>query len=160
MMRWTLVTFLLVSFLFGFAADASACWSPKKPERQLASLTNRTRDNHEKRVLKFDDDLSKAARVQSKRMARRGLLFHNDYDSMNDLIGGTWALVGENVGNGSVLREIQGAFMHSPDHRRNVLYKTWRKVGVGVIRKDDRFWVTVLFASTGTVEAKVGGSNC
>lgn len=160
MTRWTLVTFLLVSFLFGLAPDASACWSPRTHERRLASMTNRTRANHERRHLKFDDDLSKAARVQSSRMARRGQLFHNDYESMNDLIGGTWALVGENVGNGSVLREIQGAFMHSPDHRKNVLYKTWRKVGVGVVRKDDRFWVTVLFASTGSVEAKVGGSTC
>jgi 2-pyrone-4,6-dicarboxylate lactonase len=26
--------------------------------------------------------------------------------------------------------------------------------------KDDRYWVTVLFASTGTVKAKVGGTSC
>ena len=160
MKRWALVAFVIGSSLIGLAPEASACWSPQSQERKFASMTNQTRVNHERRQLRFNDDLSKAARLQSRRMAHRGHLFHNDYESMSQLIEGTWSLVGENVGNGSILRQIQRAFMASPEHRENILHKTWRKVGVGVVHKDDRYWVTVLFASTGTVKAKVGGATC
>src|SRR6188768_774582 len=99
MKRSAVVTFLVGSSLIGLAPQASACWSPQTQERQFSSMTNRTRVNHDRRQLKFNDDLSKAARLHSRRMARRGTLFHNDYETMSHLIGGTWDLVGENVGN-------------------------------------------------------------
>jgi uncharacterized protein YkwD len=160
MKRWALVLLLLGSFIVGIAPEASACWSTKSSERRLSALTNEARGDHGRQQLRFNDELSKAARAHSRRMARRGHLFHNSYDTMSTLIEGTWGTLGENLGSGGTIPSIQQAFMDSDPHRHNLLDRGWRKIGVGVVRKDDRLWVTVLFTDPGKVWAKVGGADC
>ena len=159
MKRW-LVLMLVGSVLLGFAPHASACWSTKSSERNLTALTNQTRMDLGRESLHFNEDLSRAARAHSRRMARRGYLFHNSYDTMSLLVGGTWASLGENVGSGGTIPAIHQAFMDSDGHRKNLLDRTWHKIGVGVVRKDERLWVTVFFTDPGKVWAKVGGPDC
>ncbi len=56
----------------------------------------------------------------------------------------TW---GENIAlsSGSI-RDIEKAFMHSPEHRANILDPCFKHVAIGVVRDDNgTAWVTVFF---------------
>jgi uncharacterized protein YkwD len=155
-----LIVLLIATIMLGTAPEALACWAPKASERKLATLTNRARINHDRRRLKVSDALSKAARVHSRRMARRGYLFHNTLAGFESLLGGSWNRIGENVGSGSRVRQIHRAFMDSPAHRDNILATGWRKLGTGTVRRDGVLWVTVLFTDAGPVRSKVGARSC
>ena len=160
MRRQALIAPLIAATILATAPEAVACWAPKASERKLATLTNRARDNHDRRRLAVSDALSKAARVHSRRMARRGYLFHNTLASFERLLGGSWDRIGENVGYGSRVRQIHRAFMDSSAHRDNLLGTGWRKLGTGTVRKSGVLWVTVLFADGGRVRSKVGAPSC
>ena len=64
--------------------------------------------------------------------------------------------LGQNVGCGSMgsdgitasVRRIQNAFMRSPGHRRNILYRKANLFGVGTHIRNDIIWVTVNFEQT------------
>jgi uncharacterized protein YkwD len=157
--RLLLTSFIGSLFLLYGAPEAIACWSSRTQERHLVHLTDQTRVAHERPALRYSAALSKAARVHSRRMAERNRLYHNTYATISTLLGGSWTKLGENVGNGSRIRTIQRAFMRSPEHRENIL-GSWRKLGVGIVHQRDRFWVTVLFGTGGTVRSKVGAETC
>ena len=160
-MRRPVLIFLSIGFLLLSASPATAaCWAPKEKERKLARMTNRSRTNHDRRALAFNDDLSKASRVHSRRMARRNYLFHNTLSSFEGLLSGTWQVIGENVGVGRGVRQIHRAFLRSTVHRANILRRGWRKFGVGAVRKRGSLWVTVMFSEGGTVRSKVGAPTC
>ena len=158
MRRQALIVPLIAATILATAPEAAACWSWHAKERKLAQMTNRARANNGSNRLHFSDALSKAARVHSRRMARRNYLFHTS--RFGELIGGTWTMVGENVGSGERIRQIHRAFMRSSAHRSNVLSASWRKLGTGVVRKRGLLWVTVLFTDGGIVRSKVGARSC
>jgi hypothetical protein len=89
-----------------------------------------------------DPQLSKVASRHSSRMADRSLLYHS-----TDLrhVVTRWSTLGENVGTGPSVKSLHRAFMASPAHRDNILYPTFRHVGVGSARRGGRLWVTVVF---------------
>lgn len=155
-----LIVPLIATIVLATAPEALACWAPKASERKLATLTNRARHNNDRGRLAFSDALSKAARVHSRRMARRNYLFHNTLSSLENLLGGSWNMIGENVGTGSRVRQVHRAFMSSPGHRDNILGSGWRKLGVGTVKKRGMLWVTVLFSDGGRVRSKVGAPSC
>ena len=43
------------------------------------------------------------------------------------------------------VRRLENAFMHSPGHRRNILYRQANLVGAGTVIKHGIIWVTVNF---------------
>ena len=43
------------------------------------------------------------------------------------------------------VRRLENAFMHSPGHRRNILYRKANLVGAGTVIKHGIIWVTVNF---------------
>jgi uncharacterized protein YkwD len=43
------------------------------------------------------------------------------------------------------MKSLHLAFMDSAPHRRNILYRAYKYVGIGVVRSGGRMWVTVLF---------------
>jgi uncharacterized protein YkwD len=160
MKRIALAFVLIAALLLGASPAHAKCWSPKASEKKLGKKIDNARVKNDRARLAFDDDLSKAARVHSKRMAKRDTLYHNDNQSIRTLLKGTWEVLGENVGNGKDVAQIHRAFMRSPEHRANVLRPGYRKVGVGVFRKAGRQWITVLFQQGGKVRSKVGAPTC
>jgi uncharacterized protein YkwD len=50
------------------------------------------------------------------------------------------------VGAGGSIRGLHQSFMASTAHRRNNLYRKYDRVGVGVVRRGARIWITVIFA--------------
>ena len=128
------------------SGSGSNCWRFKETERSFARKINADRSLKALGNLGLDRELSKAARVHTWAMARRNELYHTPSDTLRRRIT-NWTILGENVGVGSSVDSLHDAFMNSPAHKANILYNTFRYVGVGVLQKDGRMWVTVIFAA-------------
>lgn len=130
----------------GDSRSEKKCWRFKDTERGFARKINAARALKSVGKLSLDRQLSKAARVHTWAMARQEKLYHTPSDTLRRRIT-NWTILGENVGVGGDVESLHKAFMDSPAHRDNILYKTFRYVGVGVLKRDGRMWVTVIFAA-------------
>lgn len=131
----------LSAFVMTGAQAAEA--RPALQVTRLARLHNIARLDVERPRLRFDTGLSIVARRHSLRMAREGRLYHS-----TDLTRRVrrWRYLGENVGVGPSIEDLQQAFMDSPPHRQNILSGRYRDVGVGVVKDSyGTYWVTVIF---------------
>ncbi len=137
-----LLTSLLVLMLLP-SRPAHAAVAP--PERSFRYLMNGERAKRARPRLRMNRRLVNVARTQSREMASSGAIYHNP-DLASDLSGVSWSVAGENVGVGNSVESLHQAFMDSAGHRKNVLRRSFRKVGVGVVAADGRIWVTVVFA--------------
>ena len=143
--RLAAVALLLVVAFFAQGLAASHAHAATRRRSTVLSLTNHDRADHERRALSLNDRLSRYAKRHSRTMAKKGYLFHTA-DLASKLKGLDWSIGGENVGVGSSLDGLEKAFMHSTDHRRNILRKTFDHTAIGVIKDaDGHFWVTVIF---------------
>ena len=101
--------------------------------------------------------LASIAASHSRSMAERNTLAHstNLGSKVSSVLPG-WLAVGENVGVGSSVAEVNSMFMQSSSHRANIL-GNYTHAGVGTFTgADGRIWVTQVFArmpSSGTVAA-------
>jgi hypothetical protein len=90
------------------------------------------------------------ARDYAEELARRGAISHRGADGSDALAryfrhGGTCARVGEILGAGPGLREIEGAWLQSPPHREAIMSGYWTGVGWGeAVSGGSAVWV-VLF---------------
>lgn len=110
----------------------------------MLAITNRARANRGVQVLDLDARLSRYAKRHSREMAEAGYLFHTENLAAR-LSGVDWSMGGENVGVGSSLRDVQGAFMGSTPHRQNILQTRFDHAAVGIVKSDGTLWVTVIF---------------
>ncbi len=94
--------------------------------------------------LSLDPELSKAARRHTREMVEQDLLHHTSSDALRRRVT-HWSTLGENVGVGGTVDSLHVAFMNSPAHKENILYPTFKHVGVGVTQTPSRMWVTVIF---------------
>ena len=135
----------LISSPVQAGSGASTCWNYKASERKFARKINRARSSRSIAKLRLDPELSKAARVQTRKMIRNRSLFHTR--NLGSKVT-NWTIVGENVGmtSGGV-DSLHRAFMNSSGHRANILRSGYRFMGVGARRSaDGRLWVTVIFS--------------
>lgn len=137
----TLAALLLATLIPATSASA-ACYSPTRKEKRFARLINVARTGVAD--LRLDPQLSKVAKVHTREMVQRNTLYHTPSDVLRRRVT-NWTTLGENVGVGSTVVSLHQAFMNSPAHRDNILYGTYRHVGVGTIVKNGRMWVTVIF---------------
>ena len=114
-------------------------------EASFRYLMNVERVEAKRKRLRMNEELVVIARAQSTDMANAGSIFHNP-ELAADLQGVSWSIAGENVGVGGTVESLHDAFMDSAPHRKNIMRKAFRKVGVGVVTTDGRIWVTVVFA--------------
>lgn len=68
------------------------------------------------------------AQAWAEKLAREGKLYHS---TLSDGITDRWCGLGENVGYGGTVAQIEDAYMNSPGHRSNILNTTWNGAGVG-----------------------------
>ena len=137
-MTTSLVTLGVV--LAGFAAVSPAAQA--STATSFESLTNSARAAAGLAPYAVASDLSAVALGQAERMASAQKLFHNP-NLAADVKG--WSYVGENVGYGPDVATLQSAFMHSPDHRANILDHDFTQVGVGAVTVNGTVWVSVVF---------------
>ena len=134
----------LVATLVATAPIQANASDLRRDERRARRLVNVSRDAHDLAPLQADAQLSKLARKHSRKMAGQHELFHRS-DLSAGLAGITWSLVGENVGVGENVRQVHKAFMNSAPHRHNLLNPSFDEIGVGVVDREGRSWVTLIF---------------
>lgn len=136
---------VVLALLFsGIVTDHARAGATRTREERMLTITNRARTNRGIRALDLDARLSRYAKRHSRDMAEAGYLFHTE-DLAGRLRGVDWSMGGENVGVGSSLRDVQGAFMGSTVHRRNILQQRFDHAAIGVAKSDGTLWVTVIF---------------
>lgn len=106
------------------------------------SRLNAERADHGLARLAMSADLSAVAQTWADHMAASGVLSHNP-----DLTGrvSDWQAVGENVGDGPSIADLDAAFMASPTHRHNILDPSYEQVGVGTVDRNGVIWISVVF---------------
>lgn len=102
-------------------------------------------------LLEEDALLSETASRWAAALASAGMLSHRGADGSTALdryrrMGGTEARVGEILGAGSSLRDIQAAWEASPSHRKMALKPSWTHTGWGRAGSRDAVVWVVLFS--------------
>jgi uncharacterized protein YkwD len=134
----------LAVFAVGLTASAHAI-TMTKPEKRLMTLVNHMRVKHHLHQLSMVASLERAARAHSRQMVRRGYFSHNSASGETvgarlirfgyTTTGCTRWTVGENIAYGyqasSTPHAIFMAWWHSPAHRRVMLTKRFRNLGIG-----------------------------
>ncbi len=128
----------------GAATGDNRCWDYAFSERGFRKKMNAEREARGLGKLSLDPELSKAARVHTNEMVKRDTLYHTSSTDLKNRVT-NWIVLGENVGVGGTVASLHEAFMNSPAHRDNILYNTYKHVGVGVKKANGRMWVTVIF---------------
>ncbi len=126
------------------AYGGGSCYRHSKRDRQLAKKTNAARAHAGVRKLSLDPHLSRVAKRQARKMARRRTLYHTP--SLGSLVT-HWRSLGENVGYAGGVKRLHRAFMGSSPHKANILKSSYRHVGVGTTKKGGNIWSSVVFES-------------
>ena len=109
----------------------------------LSAMTNADRAAAGLRPLATAGDLQSLAQSRANEMAKGGRIAHTT--NLGTRVSG-WKRLGENVGRGPNLRDIETAFMASPSHRENILDPAFTQFGVGVTWDGrEYFYVAVIF---------------
>ena len=135
------------------------CWEVKGAEHGFAKRINDVRGVARRGTLRLDPELSRAARLHTREMVKQDKLYHTPSDKLSKRVT-NWTVLGENVGVGGDVQSLHQAFMASPAHADNVLYDSFRHMGVGVIKKGDRMWVTVIFEAQTNPGTTLSMPNC
>jgi hypothetical protein len=105
---------------------------------QIVMLANQARAEARSGPLQWDPALAAAARQHCLRMAAEGPIAHRyggeaDVADRAGQAGARFSLIEENVAIGESPESIHDAWMHSPDHRANLLSPDVDRVGVAVV---------------------------
>ncbi|HEX2029857.1 MAG TPA: CAP domain-containing protein [Actinomycetota bacterium] len=108
-------------------------------ETKLAKLVNGYRAAKGKKKLKVKPTLTKFAHAHSQAMSEDGEWYHSTTPQLYDYMeAANCTVVGENVGSHpGTVTDIHKAFKASTPHRKTMLKKAWKKMGVGVVVGDD-----------------------
>jgi uncharacterized protein YkwD len=130
--------------------DANLSTSPSTPvQQEVLALINANRRRFGCGELTLDRRLIAAAAAHAADMARRGYFAHESPNGENpgDRVTGAgydWSHYGENIARGADSPyEVVDGWMHSPEHRRNILDCEFGQMGVGLAFAGDRtpYWV-------------------
>ena len=105
---------------------------------QLFALANQARAAAGAGPLQWDPDLADAALEHCRRMAIEGPIAHRyggepDVTTRAAQAGAHFSLIEENVAVGPTAADIHDGWMHSPDHRRNLLNPNVDRVGIALV---------------------------
>ena len=139
----TLLLSVAVALTLFAGSPAQASGIGTRPERSMKRFINTARIRHDTDRLFFRRRLVRVARSHSRAMANQGSLFHSS--NLGTKMPRGWKIVGENVGVGYSIESLHEAFMASAPHRKNNLRPAYERIGVGVVRRDGRIWITVVF---------------
>lgn len=131
-------------------SPASVSTSPAAPlQQQVLSLVNQNRRRSGCDDLSLDRRLILAAYEHAADMARRGYFAHEspNGDRAGERVeeaGYHWRRYGENIARGQdSAYEVVDGWMHSPEHRENILDCQLDQMGIGLAFSPDRtpYWV-------------------
>lgn len=116
-------------------------------EQYLVDAVNAARTAAGLAPLTYSEQLSLIADRHSVDMSNAGSLFHStDLAGSVGAVYPNWTRIGENVGRGATIEEINAALLASPEHAANI-YGDFNLLGVGVYTNPGGvMWVTEVFA--------------
>lgn len=134
---------LVVAILLAIGGPLALRAQAGETAADLTAMTNADRTRAGLRPLATANDLQSLAQQRATEMARSGRLAHTS--NLGTKVSG-WKRLGENVGRGPNLRDIQTAFMASPSHKENIVDPGFTQLGVGVTWDGkEYFYVAVIF---------------
>jgi len=106
--------------------------------QQLVALANQSRAEAGKQPLQWDAALAAAALKHAQRMAAEGPIAHRYGGEMSlaeraAAAGAHFRLVEENIAVGDSAAQIHNLWMHSPEHRTNLLNSDIDRIGVALV---------------------------
>ena len=119
----------------------SACFGENEQQLGMTYL-NYDRVSHGAPATTHHGMLQAKAQAWAERLASENTLYHS---RLADGIGGCWRSLGENVGYGGSIAQIQAAYMASPGHRDNVMNPAFNYAAVGVAHRGDRVFTVQVF---------------
>jgi cysteine-rich secretory family protein len=131
---------LLCAPVLALSQIASATASQSQ---QFVSYINNQRAAHGARTLRVASDLAAYAYSHSKAMAAKQTIYHSTDAQLYSIPG--WTGIGENVGMGDTVQDLNDAFMASKEHRFNILYPGWNLLGIGTVERNNVIYVTEIF---------------
>jgi uncharacterized protein YkwD len=124
-------------------------------EQAIVDLTNKARADKKLPALKPNEALCKAARAHSANMARQQKMEHVlDDKNPSDRVkaaGYRSSFVGENIaaGNGWSPEQVFQVWMDSEPHKKNILTKEYKEIGVGIARDNqNKLYYTQVFGTS------------
>jgi murein L,D-transpeptidase YcbB/YkuD len=123
-------------------AGAVAAHADSMSAADYLSRLNSERSSHGLAPLRVSADLTAVAQRWSAAMADRQILAHNPQLTAQV---SNWQAVGENVGEGPTIDDLDAAFWASAEHRANILDAAYEEVGVATVERDGIIWITVDF---------------
>jgi len=136
--------FAALGLVVALGLTASACTSGE--EDHATALVNQARSGARVGNLSTNVTLVLTAQSWSQHLAQIGGLVHRS--PLSDGAPAGWRKLGENVGFGSSVDVVQGAFMNSPGHKANILDPSFNNIGIGVtVDGNGRRWVVQEFAA-------------
>jgi uncharacterized protein YkwD len=142
--RGTVVAALIVTAALLLCSAMPAQATMTGSEQHMGWHINSTRAAAGRHSLHLSTPISDIARRHSYAMATSGGLYHSNLSYV--LRNYSWSLSGENVGVGPSLDAVFKAFMNSPPHKANILYRSYERVGIGVYYRNGYYWVTFIFS--------------
>src|SRR6185437_15225881 len=149
-MRPVRQTLFAAFFILSFSWQAQANSDkngPTKVEKRIFELLNLERKHAGLKPLQWNQNAAEAARAHAKLLADHREMSHEfpGEPALRQRLEATavrFTTAGENVAKADDPDEAHLALMESPGHRANILGRDYTAVGVGVVERDDRLYVT------------------
>lgn len=121
---------------------SSAALADSSISAQYLARMNQERGEDGRAALGWRSDLADIAQSWAEHMASTQDLAHNP-DLTRQVRN--WEVVGENVGVGPTLDDLDHAFMRSAEHRDNILDSAYTEVGIGSVATNGAIWIVIDF---------------
>src|SRR6266536_117176 len=108
-------TFLLSG---AFSLLCQSAFATTSQAQQFVTYINAQRSSRAIQTMRVTSDLASYAYAHSRAMAAKQTIFHSTDAQLNSIPN--WIGLGENVGMGDTVDDLNQAFMHSPEHRFNI----------------------------------------
>lgn len=140
---------VIVALLLTYASQAQQ-YNPAG-EEWMVNAVNAERAKQGLSPLEIDPRLTEIARKHSVRMSEAGELSHqfNGEPSVRSRAAGTGMRLnfsGENVAFDSKVETAHSGLMLSPPHHENIMKPEYNVIGIGIVHRGNRFYVTQDFA--------------
>ncbi|MCL2659896.1 MAG: CAP domain-containing protein [Acidobacteriaceae bacterium] len=142
---------LLLAKVASSGQTVAADYVPNVAARYLFAAANQARAARGLAPLRFDPALALAALQHAREMAARGTISHQfpgeaSLEQRASTAGVRFSEIAENVAASSDSSLIHDLWMHSPEHRRNLLDPRVTVVGIAVVAGNGRFYAVEDFA--------------
>ena len=117
---------------------------PARAREKLHAFVNHYRVDHGLRRLRENHDVDRTAQRHAIAMKNARTLFHSS-SMWTKLRGHHTRCWGENVGMGPSVWKVFKGWVHSSEHRANMLGRHYRSSGIGVSYAHGYYWITMIY---------------